>query len=203
MRSLPIFFACVSTCRYRLRRAATPTVSRSATGSSREFVTVAREATSPAFSLSQLLRSRWIDPTLCSREGARERAREDVVSRDLLSVDLHHRDALAVALLELADAVDLHLLQLEAEIAGEAHELRPRVLAQVACGPAIEHDLGSYGYSPRMTVASATRSTASPYAARRAWAPCRSRYAQVSANARLTIASSFAFTSVSFQKYSC
>jgi hypothetical protein len=101
---------------------------------------------------------------LCRFEGPSERPREDVVGRDLDPVELDDGDALAVALLELGDAVDLDLLQLEAEPVRKGQELRPRVLAEVAADGVVQRDRrrGGYGYSPRMIVASATRSTASP-----------------------------------------
>src|SRR5919199_370160 len=55
---------------------------------------------------------------------------------------------------------------------------------------------------PRVVVASATRCTARPYAARRIDTPRLSIAAHVSLNARVMMSFSFAFTSVSFQKYS-
>src|SRR5215475_11501458 len=55
---------------------------------------------------------------------------------------------------------------------------------------------------PRVMVASATRCTASPYAATRIGSLRVCAVSHVSSNARLTMSLSFAFTSTSFQKYS-
>jgi hypothetical protein len=101
---------------------------------------------------------------LCGFECPPEGPWKDVVGRDLHPVELDHGNTLAVTLLELGDTVDLDLLQLEAELVRKGKELRPRVLAEVAADGVVQRDRrrGGYGYSPRMIVASATRSTASP-----------------------------------------
>jgi hypothetical protein len=92
-----------------------------------------------------------------------------VVGANDLAVDLDDRDALAVARLELLVACDVDLAQLEAELVLQLVELGPREVAQVAALRAVEGDF--YGYSPRVVVASATRWTAIPYAARRMVVP--------------------------------
>src|SRR5512146_3259442 len=97
---LPIFRACVSTWRYRDRRAATPTFKRSATRPPffwLYFVT--------ALSVLAVARS----ARLCNRPA--QRVRMHVVGEAPLSVDLHHRDPLAVPRLELGIAVDRDLAQ--------------------------------------------------------------------------------------------
>jgi hypothetical protein len=83
------------------------------------------------------------------------------VDERALAVDLDDRQELAVARLELGIAVDLDLLQLEAELVPKPNHGFPRALAEVAPLRAVETNLG-YGYRPRVVVASATRFTASP-----------------------------------------
>ena len=56
----------------------------------------------------------------------------DVVREDLLPVDLHDGDQLAVARLELRRAVDDDLLQLELELLPQRAQLLERPLTEVA-----------------------------------------------------------------------
>src|SRR6201986_1488013 len=103
IRVFPIFRACVSTWRYRDRRAATPTFRRSATRPPwLDFVT--------AFSV---VASR-LAARLCNRPA--ERLGMDVVHEAAPPVDLDDRDRLAVGRLQLGIAVDRDLLQLEAQL---------------------------------------------------------------------------------------
>ena len=67
-----------------------------------------------------------------------------VVEEGAPAVDLHHRQELAVALLELRDAGDVDLLELERELLRNAGDRVPRPLAQVAPAGAEEDDAG-YG----------------------------------------------------------
>src|SRR3954452_20488492 len=102
---LPIFRACVSTWRYRDRRAATPTFKRS--------------ATRPPFYWLYFVTALSVVPAclrlrLCNR--TTERIRMDEVGKAPPSVDLHDRDPLAIFRFELWVAVDRDLPQLEAEL---------------------------------------------------------------------------------------
>ncbi len=63
--------------------------------------------------------------------------------------------------LEPGIARDVDLLEPEAELGSKTCELPPCPFAQVAARSVIEPN-GGYGYSPRVTVASATRWTARP-----------------------------------------
>ena len=104
----------------------------------------------------------------------------DAVDGDALAVDLDHRDPLAVAALELRHAGDVDLVDLELELGRKRPELAARPLAQVAVTGDVERDGGGQGYSPRIVLASATRETASPYAATRSGTPRDSCTSQVS-----------------------
>lgn len=66
-----------------------------------------------------------------------------------------------MARLQLRVARHVDLLELEAELLAEPDELVAGPLAQMAPVGVEERDVG-YGYSPRVTVASATRCTAMP-----------------------------------------
>src|SRR5581483_5035565 len=127
MRSLPIFFAWVRTWRYRERRAATPTVNRSAT--SAPCVAVCNTAAIVPVGFVACATPSGAG-TLCV-QFAEERGRVDVVDEGPLAVDLDHRQPLAVALLELADPADVHLLELELVLAPQLCERRARPLAEV------------------------------------------------------------------------
>jgi hypothetical protein len=117
------------------------------------------------------------------------------------TVDLHHGKTLAIRGLECLVAVDVHDSELEAQLQLRfAHDLE-RALAQTAAGCAVDSDY-CYGYRPLVVVASATRCTASPYAAMRRLVSFRSLVCQVSSNARTEMSCSFALTSSSRQKYS-
>ena len=86
-----------------------------------------------------------------------------VVDEGALAADLDHRQPLAVPRLELGIAGDIDLLQLERAIRPCRGDDRARPLAQVAALRVVDRDLRpGYGYKPRVTVASATRCTASP-----------------------------------------
>src|SRR3954452_17447447 len=127
----PIFRACVSTWRYRDRRAATPTVKRSATRPpSFDFVT--------AVSV--------VPAALAARLSTRppQRVRVHVVDETTPPVDLHDRDPLAVRRLQLGVAVDRDLAQLEAELVLPSRHDAPRRLAEVAARRGEEDDCG-YG----------------------------------------------------------
>src|SRR5581483_11481717 len=136
MRSLPIFFAWVRTWRYRLSRAATPTVNRSATIA--PCVAVCNTAGivpagfAPCVGPSGAL-------TLCV-QFPRKRGRVDVVDERALAVDLHHRQPLAVARLEVGDAADVHLLELELVRLPHLGERCPRPLAEVAVVRVVDDD---------------------------------------------------------------
>jgi hypothetical protein len=93
-----------------------------------------------------------------------------VVRERTLAVDLGHREPLAVALLELGDARDVDLLELELLLRPKRLELGASALAEVAIRSVEERD-PDYGYRPRVVVASATRCTATPYAAFRIVVP--------------------------------
>lgn len=93
-----------------------------------------------------------------------ERLRLDEVREGTLAVDLHDREPLAVAGLELRVAADVDLLQLEAELVPRRVDDAQRGRAEVAALGVVEDDAG-YGYRPRVIVASETRWTARPYAA--------------------------------------
>src|SRR5436309_5391147 len=113
MRSLPIFLACVSTWRYRLSRAATPTVNRSATTTPSRVV-ICDMAIHCARASPEPLRLPSAVPSgasLC--ELAAEGGRVDVVDERALAADLDDRHPLAVARLECRIAADVHLRQLE------------------------------------------------------------------------------------------
>src|SRR4051812_22406482 len=128
MRSLSIFFACVSTWRYRLSRAATPTVNRSVTIA--PCVAVCNTAAIvPARSGTCAGPLRGL--TLCV-QFADERGRVDVVDEGPPSVDLDYRQPLAVALLELGHARDVHLFELEVVLGAHLRERRLRALAEMA-----------------------------------------------------------------------
>src|SRR3954447_8198019 len=114
MRSLPIFFACVSTWRYRDRRAATPTVTRfSATRApSVEEVCNMHEPLCPRLGRTvrvvtkSLRRPEFVQPPA-------QRLLVDEVDERALAGDLDDGQPLTVALLEVGDAGDVHLRELE------------------------------------------------------------------------------------------
>ena len=131
IRVFPIFRACVSTWRYRDRRAATPTFKRSATRPpSFDFVT--------AFSVVPA----DLAARLCNRPA--QRVGVHVVDEAPPPVDLHDRDPLAVRRLELGVAVDRDLPQLEAELVVRSGDDAPGSRAEVAARRGEEDDLG-YG----------------------------------------------------------
>ena len=64
-----------------------------------------------------------------------------VVDEAPSSVDLDHRDPLPVLRLEVLDAVDRDLAQLEAELVAHGAHDPPRRLAEMAAGGRVEDDL--------------------------------------------------------------
>ena len=94
---------------------------------------------------------------------ATKRTSIHVVDEGALATDLDYRQPLAVARLELRIARDVDLLELEGAIRARRGDDRARPFAQVAALRVVDRDprLG-YGYRPRVTVAWATRCTASP-----------------------------------------
>jgi hypothetical protein len=99
-------------------------------------------------------------------ELAAEGVRWHEVREGLLAVDLHDRERLAVAGLELRIAGDVDLLELERLVGPHRLQHAPRRRAEMALGSVVEDD-PDYGYKPRVIVASETRCTANPYAANR------------------------------------
>src|SRR5436190_20280290 len=102
--------------------------------------------------------------TLCA-QATPERAGIHEVDERPLAVDLEHRDPLPIARFELGVAVDRHRLQRNAELLADLPRHAQRALAEMASGGVVDGDggrRGLYGYSPRVTAASATRCTASP-----------------------------------------
>jgi hypothetical protein len=61
------------------------------------------------------------------------------------AVDLDHRQELSVAPLEVGNAADIDLAELEVHIGPDHCNRRPRPLAQVAPLRAVQGDLGRYG----------------------------------------------------------
>src|SRR4051812_36081991 len=102
--------------------------------------------------------------TLCAQSASEGGGIHEVDERPL-AVDLEHRNPLAVARLELGVAVDRHRPQRHAELLADLPRHAEGALAEVAPGRVVDGDRGRrslYGYSPRVTAASATRCTASP-----------------------------------------
>ena len=64
----------------------------------------------------------------------------DVVDEGAPPVDLDHGQQLAVARLQVRDAADVHLLELERELRAQPLQNRPRALAQAAARRAVERD---------------------------------------------------------------
>ena len=64
----------------------------------------------------------------------------NVVGEHPPAVQLHHRQPLAVARLELGVAADVHLLELERVLGSNLVEHRPRPLAEVAPGGGEQRD---------------------------------------------------------------
>jgi hypothetical protein len=73
-----------------------------------------------------------------------EGGRVDEVDEGAPAADLDHREPLAVRLLELGHARDVHLLEVEPELGLQRDERRARPLAEVAPGRPEQPDLG-YG----------------------------------------------------------
>src|SRR6476646_9239506 len=141
MRSLPIFLAWVRTWRYRLRRAATPTVNRSATAAPCVAV----------FNTAPIVPARIIPcvgpleaRTLCV-QFANKRGLVEVVDEGPLAVDLDHRQPLAVALLELGHAADVHLFEVELVLPAHLCERPAGALAEVAVVCVVNGDVRDKG----------------------------------------------------------
>src|SRR5687768_7703757 len=130
MRSLPIFFAWVSTWRYRLRRAATPTVKRSAT----------RSLPSSLVTTGHMMPAGRPTPRAQPSGGFQpqsERVRADEIREGALAVDLHHRQGVPVLRLERLVAVDLDRLELvSADLADDGEG----ALAEPAPGARVDDD---------------------------------------------------------------
>ena len=71
-----------------------------------------------------------------------ERIRLDEVDELLLPVDLDDRDQLAVPSLELGNAADVDLFELESQLVAKLGDRRPRTLAEVAVLRVVETDYG-------------------------------------------------------------
>src|SRR6187397_3623468 len=138
IRSLPIFRACVSTWRYLLRRAATPTVRRSVTCRSpcRSFVTKRHDSAYGSLRLA----GRTTERPLRAAEPVAQRVGIDEVRERLLAVDLDDRQEGAVPRLELGVARDVDELEVEAElVACLRHDLE-RAGAEAAVGGVVDGD---------------------------------------------------------------
>src|SRR6478672_9303569 len=122
MRSLPIFLAWVRTCRYRLSRAATPTVNRSVTPTPSCVAVCNTESIVPA-----RLRgcAGGLSATTLCAQIAEVRSLVQVVDERALAVDLDHGQPLAVPSLVLRAAADVDLAQLELVLLPQCCELRP------------------------------------------------------------------------------
>src|SRR5262249_48167335 len=130
---LPILRACVSTWRYRDRRAATPTFKRSATrppSCQLDFVTAVSV-------VPGRLRVR-----LCNCPA--QRVRVDVVDEAPAAVDLDDGDPLPVRSLELGIAVDRYFSQLETQLGLGRIDDASRRRAEMAARRGEEGDFG-YG----------------------------------------------------------
>jgi hypothetical protein len=97
--------------------------------------------------------------TLCG-QCAPERLLGDEVHEAAPALELDHRQVLAVGGLERLVAGDVDLDELERLLLAHTQQHLARAVAEVAAGRVEEGD--SYGYSPRVIVAWATRCTASP-----------------------------------------
>src|SRR6476620_7790453 len=173
MRSLPIFLAWVRTWRYRLRRAATPTVNRSATAT--PCVAVCNTAPIvPARIITCVgpLEAR----TLCV-QFTNKRGLVEVIDEGPLAVDLDHRQPLAVAHLELRHAPDVHLFEVELVLPAHRCKRLARTLAEMAVvcvvnGDPTDKDPGSS--SPRRPARPRARTRRGAWRCRDAGAPPRS-----------------------------
>jgi len=87
------------------------------------------------------------------------------IREETVAAELAHGEPAAVALLELGDAGDVDLVDLEAQFLVQPRELGARDLAQVAVSADVQRQplpQRRQGYRPRMIVASATRFTPRP-----------------------------------------
>src|SRR5262245_34936351 len=137
IRSLPIFRACVRTWRYLLRRAATPTVSRSAIRpfSSRLVTKRHDSASGPDQAAGGTVSPARPSSGRTSDQSFAERVRIDEVRERAPAVDLDDRDQLAVPELELVVAVDPDDLELERELSPHLlHHLEHPLAERAAFG---------------------------------------------------------------------
>jgi len=74
-----------------------------------------------------------------------ERGRVDVVHKGPLARDLDDGKPFAVARLELGVPLDVHLVEVEAQLRPRLLERRARPLAEVAALRVVEDDLDCYG----------------------------------------------------------
>src|SRR4029450_8001609 len=107
--SFPIFLACVRTCRYLLRRAATPTVKRSATFPLSRLVTKRHDCASGPSKPAR-------EPSEGRAEPGAQRTRVDEVRERPLAVDLDDGQELAIRRFEVDVAVDVDELEVEADL---------------------------------------------------------------------------------------
>ena len=129
---MPIFRAWVSTCRYLLRRAATPTVRRSATGSPcRQFVTNRHDCASG---------SRAPVAGTALGEAVAQRVGVDEVRERRLAVDLDDGQQLPVARLERRLAGDVDDIELDPRVAADLLQNLERAYAEAAAGSGVERD---------------------------------------------------------------
>src|SRR6187200_2646426 len=128
MVSLPIFLACVSTCRYRDSLAATPSESRSATPSSGAPLHWEITFTSPPI----IVRSLYVVVQILQARSQNPFVHE--VLEQLLAVERHHRDPLQEPGVQGVVALDVDL----AERRADPLQDRARVVAQMAAGAAVE-----------------------------------------------------------------
>src|SRR3954454_2772547 len=142
MRSLPIFFACVSTWRYRDSRAATPTVTRFSAkpAPSLEDCDMHEPLCPKALRRASGSHKRGSRASACAAgagmSGRGELPPEgclvDEVDEGALALDLDDGKPLAVPLLELVDPGDVHLLERERHVLAHAHDHLAGALAERA-----------------------------------------------------------------------
>ena len=97
---------------------------------------------------------------MCNR--STERIDLNVIREAPPTVDLDHRQPLPIGSLEGGIAADVDLLEHESELLPQRAHLAERAVAEVAALGVVDDNASGYGYSPRVTVASATRPTATP-----------------------------------------
>ena len=98
---------------------------------------------------------------LLRAEATPQVVRVDPVDGEALAIELEDGQPRSVEPLELRIAGDVDLAELEAELGLKRRQVFARALAEVAVAGDVEGEFVQ-GYKPRMTLASATRCTASP-----------------------------------------